>query len=105
MAKNKKRTKAPEIDLATLQPNELNELKRVVKEYVDRKDNIENEIQGLKESLKDLTEEFQEKIDIKTLNQVLQVLKIESKVAFKSNYDSLYEVLKDDFVNGVTDVP
>ena len=97
-----KRNRAPQVDIATLQPTELNELKNLVKNYLARKENIEVEIEGLKESLKDLKEEFEGKVDIKTLDQVLKVLKIESAVAHKSNFDSFYEVLKDDFVNNLT---
>ncbi len=104
MAK-KQRVKAPQIDIATLQPDELNQLKVVVKEYLTRRDNIETEITGLKDSLKDLNEEFEQKVDIKTLQQVIAVLKIEAKVAYKGNFDSLYEVLKSDYTNGLTDEP
>ena len=104
MAKNG-RAKAPAIDIATLQPDELNQLKILVKDYVARRDNIENEIVGLRESLKDLNEEFEEKIDIKTLNMAIRVLKIESTVAHRGSYESLYDVLKDDYVNGVKEEP
>lgn len=99
------RNKPPSVDIATLQPDELNQLKIVVKDYIVRRDNIENEIAGLRESLKDLNDEFKEKIDLKTLNSVIKVLKIESTIEHRDNYDSLYDVMRDDFVNSVTDEP
>lgn len=99
----KKKAQTPQVDIANLQPSELNALKVVVKEYITRMQNIENEIAGLKESQKDLVEEYKDKLDMKTLSQVLKVLKVESSVAHKNTYDSFYEVLKSDFVNNLVD--
>lgn len=100
----RKRKKDP-VDIAELQPDELNELKKVVREYLERSQNIDNEIAGLRESKKDLKDEFESRLDIKTLEQVVKVLQIEESVAHKGNYDSFQEILKDDFVNRVTDSP
>ena len=91
MAKNT----PPVYDLATMQPDELNELKKVVREYMDRKNNLSNEIETLKEDLKTLDEEFADKIDLKTLRAVERVLKIEASVQHKNNYDLLSEALRD----------
>lgn len=93
--KARKQTKGVDYNIATLQPDELNELKKVVVEYVQRKENIENEITTLKEDLKTLDEEFSEKLDMKTLNNVLRILKIESKVVHKDAFDTYIEALKD----------
>jgi hypothetical protein len=90
MAKN-----TPVYDVATMQPDELNELKKVVREYMDRKQNVSNEIETLKEDLKALDEEYEEKIDLKTLRSVERVLKIEAGVQHKHNYDVLSEALRD----------
>jgi len=98
----KKQVKTPQVDVATLQPSELGELKIVVKEFLSRLENLDNEIAGLKEDRKALYEEFSEKLDVKTLATAMKVLQIESTVAFKGNYDSFVEVLKDDFVNNLT---
>ena len=98
------RKKRPEtVDIASLQPTELNELKEVAREYLERRENIESEIVGLKESLKDLKDEFASRLDIKVLDQVIKVLKIEAKVERKGTYDALSEVLRDDYVNGLVD--
>lgn len=77
------------------QPDELNELKKVVSEYLERDSNIENEIKELQERRSDLKKEFEDRIDMKTLKKVLQVLKIESTISHKHTFDTFYEVLKD----------
>ncbi len=82
-------------DTADAQPSELGELKSVVKEYLDRKSNLENEISTLQEDLKALAEEYADRIDLKTLKKALQVTKIEATVLHKDTYDSMVEVLKD----------
>ena len=98
----KRSNQAPQVDLATLQPDELNALKELVKEFMKRLANIDNEIDTLKEDRKNLFEEYKEKLDVKTLQTVLKVMKIESSIAHKDTYDTFYEALKDDFVNGLT---
>lgn len=77
------------------QPDELGELKKTLKEFIDRRAAIENEIETLKGDLKDLTEEFKGRLDTKTLDAVLRVMKIEANVKHKSTYDAMIEVLKD----------
>lgn len=91
------------VNIAELQPDELNELKSVVREYLERSQNLDEEIAGLRESKKDLKAEFEKRLDIKTLEQVLKVMKIEASVDHKDNYDSFSEIVKDDFVNRHTD--
>jgi len=83
-------------NVALLQPDELNELKRLVKEYVTRMETLDNEIDTLREDKKTLKEEFTEKLDLRTLDQVLRIMKIESGVSHKDTYDTFYETLKDD---------
>jgi len=83
------------------QPDELTEIKKIVAEYLQRRTNVENEIQSLKEDLKSLDEEYKKKLDMKTLRAALQVLKIESKVDHKDTFDAFLEVLKSDEANGV----
>lgn len=96
MARIAKKVKASDcVDIATLQPDEINALKAVVIEFFNRRENIENEIACLKEDLVTLKEEFEDRLDIKILNQVVQVLKIESKVLYKDTYDLYATALKD----------
>lgn len=83
------------IDLATLQPDEINSLREMVKSYVDRKTQINNEIDTLKEDLKTLDEEYVEKLDLKTLRLVEAYFKIQEKVAYKDTFDLFVEALTD----------
>lgn len=83
------------IDVATMGPDELAELKKVVDEFMDRLTNLENEIDTLKEDKKVLIDEFREKLDVKTLQMCLRVLKIQRSVAHQGTFDALMEVLKD----------
>lgn len=77
------------------QPDELGDLKKVLKEFIDRRATILNEIETLKDDLKALTEEYKSKLDTKTLDAALKVLKIESNVKHKDTYDVMIEALKD----------
>lgn len=78
-----------------MQPDEINELKKLVKEFVSRMETVENEIQTLKEDRKALIEEFSSKLDLKVLTAALKVVKIESTVDRKDTFDVFMEVLKE----------
>lgn len=95
MARKVRAQKGKEYNVAALQPDELNELKKLVSEYIRRKETVENEIATLKEDSKSLDEEYAEKLDVRTLAYVLRVLKIESKIEHKDAYDLYTEALKD----------
>lgn len=103
MARKAKKTPKLQNSVAELEPSELSSLKESVKEFVTRYENIENEIRSLSEDKATLIEEFSDRIDIKTLKAALKVLKIESAITYRTNYEAYYEVLKDDSVNGLTD--
>jgi len=90
-----KKTKAPEYDIATLQPDELNALRALVKDFVSKMESIDNEIELLKSDKKELIEEYSEKLDYKTLQAALKVLKIESEVMRKDTFDLFIEALKE----------
>ena len=89
----KKRTET--IDIANMSPDELKELKLVVDEFMDRLGNVENEIDTLKEDRKVLIDEFRDKLDVKTLQACLRILKIQRGIAHKGTFDALMEVLQD----------
>jgi hypothetical protein len=92
-----KRKKAPaqQYNVALLQPNELNALRALVKEFVTRIENIDNEIELLKEDRKELIEEYTEKLDIKTLNAALRVIKIQQGVDHKDTFDLFLSALEE----------
>ena len=87
--------KAPSVDVAALQPDELGALKKLVKEFIDRVQNVDNEIETLKEDRKTLIEEYKEKLDMKTLQAALKVTKIQATVDHRDTYDLFLEVLTD----------
>lgn len=77
------------------QPSELNQLREVVKEFVSKLESIDNEMETLKQDRKELIESYKSKLDIKTLNAVLRVLKIKQQVAHKDTFDAMIEVLEE----------
>lgn len=77
------------------QPDELNDLKALVKEFMGKAQSIDNEIETLKEDRKELIEEYKEKLDVKTLNDALKVLKIKAGVKHKDTFEAFVEILED----------
>jgi uncharacterized protein (UPF0335 family) len=77
------------------QPDELNAMRELVKEFMTRMQNIENEMETLKGDKKDLIEEYKEKLDVKTLNEALKVLRIKAGVKHKDTFDVMIEILED----------
>jgi len=81
-----------------MQPDELGELKKVVKEFITRIENVDNEIELLKQDRKDLIEEYSSKLDMKVLQAAMRVVKIQQSVAHKDTFDVFLEVLNPDQV-------
>lgn len=75
-------------------PDELGELRTLIDEFVDRLQNIENEIGLLKEDRAELIEEYKEKLDMKTLKAALQVVKIQKAVKHRDTFDSMLAALE-----------
>jgi len=88
-----KRNKKQPVEIAALQPDEINALREVVKEFMDRMQRIDSEIDTLKSDKKELVEEFSDKLDLKTLNAALRVTKIQSEVEHKDCFDLFCEAL------------
>ena len=76
------------------QPDELGALKVVVGEFVRRLKAIEGELDLLKESKKDLVDEFKEKLDTTTLNQALRAVKIRKKAKYMDTFDAFVGILE-----------
>ena len=89
----KKKQSPAQYNVAALQPDEIGALRDLVKEFVGRVENIDNEIELLKEDRKSVIEEYAEKLDMRTLQAVLKVLKIKSGVEHSDTYDLFEEVL------------
>jgi len=80
--------------IEAMDPAELDELKKAVKEYVERRDMLEGQIDGIREDMRTLDDEFAEKVDLKTLKSVMRILKIESEIAHRDAADTFREALQ-----------
>jgi uncharacterized protein (UPF0335 family) len=67
-------------------------VKEVVKEYVDRRKDIENEVKILREDMKALDEDFKDKIDLKAVKAALRILKLRES-SNEDLVDSVIEIL------------
>jgi uncharacterized protein (UPF0335 family) len=80
-------------NVATMQPDELGALRNLVKEFITKIEAIDNEIELLKGDRKEVIEEYTDKLDMKTLQAALKVLKIQQGVAHRDTYDLFIEAL------------
>jgi uncharacterized protein (UPF0335 family) len=80
-------------NLAELQPDEINSLRSLVKEFITKIESVDNEIELLKTDMKEIIEEYQDKLDMKTLQAALRVVKIQQGVEHKDTYDLFLEAL------------
>jgi len=76
------------------QPDELNELTAVVEEFTKRLATIEQEQDLLKADRKELIEEFKEKLDMKTLNAAMKIVKVKRAAEHKHTLDTFMEILE-----------
>jgi uncharacterized protein (UPF0335 family) len=84
---------SPEVSVADMQPDEVNALRTIVKEFIGKIENIDNEIETLKDDRKNVIEEYSDRIDVKTLNLALKVIKIQASVQHRDSYDLFVETL------------
>lgn len=87
-------------EVAERQPLEMNELKTLLKEFLERYKNIENEISVLKEDMKELVSEYEDRVDSKTLKQAIRLVKLLESVDNKSTFDLYASVLEE--ITGVS---
>jgi len=78
---------------ATMQPDEINSLRALVKEFVEKIETVDNEIELLKSDRKEIIEEYQDKLDMKTLQAALKVVKIKQAVSHRDTFDLFLEAL------------
>ena len=86
---------SPDKSVAELMPDEINALRALVQEFMGKINTIDNEIETLKQDRKDVIEAYSEKLDMKTLQLALRVLKLQSGVMNQDTYDLFVEVLTD----------
>lgn len=84
---------AKNYNVETMQPDEINALRTLVKEFINKIESIDNEIELLKTDRKEIIEEYTEKLDMKTLQAALRVVKIQQGVEHKDTYDLFLEAL------------
>lgn len=84
---------AKNYNVETMQPDEINTLRALVKEFINKIESIDNEIELLKTDRKEIIEEYTEKLDMKTLQAALRVIKIQQAVEHKDTYDLFLEAL------------
>jgi uncharacterized protein (UPF0335 family) len=82
-------------NVAVMQPDEIGALRNLVKEFISKIESVDSEIELLKNDRKEIIEEYQEKLDMKTLQAALKVVKIQQGVAHKDAYDLFLEALTD----------
>ena len=80
-------------NVETMQPDEINALRALVKEFIHKIESIDNEIELLKGDRKEIIEEYSEKLDMKTLQSALKVVKIQQGVAHQDTFDLFLEAL------------
>lgn len=80
-------------NVETMQPDEINSLRALVKEFVTKIESVDNEIELLKGDRKEIIEEYKEKLDMSTLQAALKVVKIQQSVQHRDAYDLFLEAL------------
>ena len=81
--------------LGEMQPDEINALRALVKEFIGRLQNVDNEIEQLKEDRKEIVEEYADKLDTKTLKAALRAVQIKNSVQCRDTFDLFVDVLTD----------
>jgi uncharacterized protein (UPF0335 family) len=80
-------------DEAVRMPTELGALRKLVGEFMERFENVDHELDMLKEDQKLLIEEFSDRLDMKTLKQAMRTVKIRKKVNHLDTYESFLHIL------------
>jgi uncharacterized protein (UPF0335 family) len=81
--------------VAHMQPDEIGALRLLVQEFIGKVEAVDNEIETLKEDRKELIESYKDKLDLKTLQMALKVIKIQNSVQHRDAYDLFIETLTD----------
>lgn len=76
------------------QPDELNELSSIVEEFTKKLAYVDNEIEVLKGDRKELIEEYKEKLDMKTLNAAMKIVKVKRAAEHKHTLDTFLEIIE-----------
>ena len=80
--------------MADRQPDELGALSQLVVEFIEKFKSIEAELDLLKDSQKELLDEYADRLDLKTLKAAMRTVKIKKKVDHKDTYDTFVDILE-----------
>ena len=80
---------------ADREPMEQGELKKTLGEFMERFMRVENEMQLLKEDAKALLEEFEDRLDTKTLKQAIQIARAKRRIKHQDTFERYESVLDD----------
>ena len=89
-----KKSVQKQYNVGEMMPDEINSLRALVKEFVEKVSTVDNEIELLKQDRKELLEEYSEKLDLKTLTAALKVVKIQSEVVHRDTFDLFLAALE-----------
>jgi uncharacterized protein (UPF0335 family) len=81
--------------ICELQPDELNELKATVKDFMRQIQAVDDEVETLKGDRKEIIEEFSDRLDMRTLQLALRVIKLQSHVAHRDTFDTFMNMLNE----------
>ena len=80
---------------ADRQPTELGELRGVLEEFMERYRRIESEQDLLKEDAKALLEEYEDRLDVKTLKQAVRIVRAKKKIKHQDTFETYEHILDD----------
>lgn len=80
---------------AEREPSETGDLKKLLSEFIERFTHIENEIDGLKEDQKSLLEDYDDRLDTKTLKQAIRIVKAKRKIQHLDTFEKYEEILSE----------
>jgi signal transduction histidine kinase len=66
----------------------------LVRDFVKRLHVLKLEEETIKVAIKDLKDEYKEKIDLKTLNKAMKYIKIEHDVDARDTFDSMVDLIR-----------
>lgn len=75
------------------EPMEQGELKELLTQFMDRYTRVENEMELLKEDAKNLLEEFEDRLDTKTLKQAIRIVRAKKKIKHQDTFERYESVL------------
>ena len=86
---------AKNYNVEIMQPDEIGALRKLIKEFVEKINTVDSEIVLLKDDRKDIIEAYTEKLDVKTLQAALKVIKIQNEVMHRDTFDLFLEALNE----------